>query len=792
MGASLADPPPNRRPLLFAAGSAGGRLRRPADALLVVPAALLVAVTAAVAANSQESEAELVDAAATLLGDFNAAWRLAYLLALGYGGTIVVVTLVARRWRLARDLLVAVGGVLAVSLLVDRAVSSDWLSMASGIWTTSDEYPAFRLAAVVVVVTVAGPELTRGALLGALWLTLFAAIGAVVLAIAYPSSVLGGIALGVGVGRLVRSLFGSTAGFPGPARVRAGLGELGVATDSPQVATKQRSGAATYAAVDGDGRALTVVVLGRDAQDTQRLVNTWRNLAYRNSAPDLATGRLHQVEHESLVTLLAERAGVNAPGVRVAGLVDSGDALLVMIQPDGPTVEDTDALLDDDFLGSLWGQAARLRQARLAHGALNLSNVMNTPSGPMIVSFQRGQIAAPPQVLDVDVAELLVATSIAAGPERALKAALDAVGPDAVAGALPFLQRAALTPHLRDRAAQHELRLKDLRERAAAATEVSLPQIAPMRRVTLRDFLVMALVAIAAYGIVSQLADIGFRTIYDQLHQAEWAWVALALLAAQLTFVTQAVSTRGAVRTPLPLSPVVALHSALKFIGLTVPSDAGRIAVSVRFLQRQGVSTGEAVGAGAVDSISDTIVQIAVVLLVLPFVDLDAELPSVRGGGSRALWLLAVLVVVVAGVVAAVLAVPAWRDRVLPMVRDALSGVRTVSRQRSKRLQLFGGSLATQVLYALALGAACHAYGLDLDLGQLLLVNTAATVFAAIVPVPGGIGVAEAGITAGLVAVGVPESAAFAVALTHRFCSHYLPPIWGYVALRWLNRKGYL
>jgi uncharacterized protein (TIRG00374 family) len=71
-------------------------------------------------------------------------------------------------------------------------------------------------------------------------------------------------------------------------------------------------------------------------------------------------------------------------------------------------------------------------------------------------------------------------------------------------------------------------------------------------------------------------------------------------------------------------------------------------------------------------------------------------------------------------------------------------------------------------------------------------VNTGATVFAGLVPVPGGIGVAEAGLTAGLVAVGVDEATAFAVALSHRLATYYLPPIWGYFALRWLNRKAYL
>jgi uncharacterized membrane protein YbhN (UPF0104 family) len=63
-------------------------------------------------------------------------------------------------------------------------------------------------------------------------------------------------------------------------------------------------------------------------------------------------------------------------------------------------------------------------------------------------------------------------------------------------------------------------------------------------------------------------------------------------------------------------------------------------------------------------------------------------------------------------------------------------------------------------------------------------------VFASLIPVPGGIGVAEAGITAGLSAIGVPHSVAFAAAITHR--RTYLPPLWGYFALRWLTRKGYV
>jgi uncharacterized protein (TIRG00374 family) len=74
----------------------------------------------------------------------------------------------------------------------------------------------------------------------------------------------------------------------------------------------------------------------------------------------------------------------------------------------------------------------------------------------------------------------------------------------------------------------------------------------------------------------------------------------------------------------------------------------------------------------------------------------------------------------------------------------------------------------------------------------LLFVNIAASVFAGLIPVPGGLGVAEAGLTAGLVALGVDQSVALAAALVQRLCTYYLPPLWGYFALRWLNRRDYV
>ena len=128
----------------------------------------------------------------------------------------------------------------------------------------------------------------------------------------------------------------------------------------------------------------------------------------------------------------------------------------------------------------------------------------------------------------------------------------------------------------------------------------------------------------------------------------------------------------------------------------------------------------------------------------------------------------------------------------VPGVRSALAGLWSVARIRRKRLELFGGNVASELLYALALGATCLAYGVDLNLAQLIFVNTAAAVLSGLIPAPGGIGAAEASLSAGLIAMGVDESTAFAIAITQRLCTFYAPPIWGYFSLRWLSRKGYV
>ena len=769
----------------------GRRNRRTIDGVLMAVGALVVGLGAVIAESTSAEDEDVEQALVTVLGWAPTLWRVALSGALVLAWAIVADALFRRRWALVRDLAGALVVVAGSATFLGRLVDADWLPVEAHPLSRWG-FPDVRLAFVVGVLVVAGPELVRPVRTLATWLLPLAAVGTVALEAASPSRALAGVALGLAAGAFVRLAFGSAAGVPRIQRVRDALASLGVETDGLRISERQRVGAAVFVGDDMNGSPLNVRVLGRDAQDTQRLARRWRLLVYRDPPRSAPVGRLEQVEHEALATLMAARAGVRVPEVITVGLGPEDDALLVTRQPDVEPLElSSPDQVSDETLEDLWLQVARLHEAGISHGRLNASNVLVVDDGPMLVDLSASTLGAEQSALDLDVAELLVACAVLVGPERALSKAVEAGWGAAMARVLPYLQRAALTPHLRDLARSHEIGLKQLRTAVATACGTEEPEITPLHRIRPRDLFLMAAVVFAAYLLIGQLAEIGFDTIADELRKADLAWVVVALLLAQSAFIGSGVSVRGAVKTPLPLLPCVVLQSAIKFINLTVPSSAGRIGMNLRFLQRMGASGPEAVAAGAVDDVSETIVQASLFLLTLPFVGATVDTSQFEGAGpdTRLLIVIGVALVVSAVIV---LAVPKVRDKVVPPIKSGLSSLWSVARNRRKRLELFGGNIASELLYAIALGATCLAYGTDLNLAQLVFVNTSASVLSSLIPVPGGIGAAEAALSAGLIAMGVDESTAFAIALTQRLCTFYLPPVWGYVSLRWLSRKGYV
>ena len=111
--------------------------------------------------------------------------------------------------------------------------------------------------------------------------------------------------------------------------------------------------------------------------------------------------------------------------------------------------------------------------------------------------------------------------------------------------------------------------------------------------------------------MISALAGIGIENLWDELKSADMVWIVTALLLAPLSQIPQAFSTMGASVRDLLFAPVLMLQYAVQFIQLAVPSSAARVALEVRFFQRQGVETGGALSIGLIDSVSGFVIQIA-------------------------------------------------------------------------------------------------------------------------------------------------------------------------------------
>ena len=258
---------------------------------------------------------------------------------------------------------------------------------------------------------------------------------------------------------------------------------------------------------------------------------------------------------------------------------------------------------------------------------------------------------------------------------------------------------------------------------------------------------------------------------------------------------------QGSVSSALPFGPTVGLELANAFTGL-VAGTVGTTATIIRYFQRRGLAVSVAVSSGVLCSLANMAVQAAlfVVAFLLTHSDFSYSFNQTSGSGSSSsgsdtTWLLVLLVVGLAAV-GAVTLVPRFRhravDKLKPQVDAARTNLRGLAGEPSKLVRLFGGAVVAQVLFALVLGASLHAYGASASLGELIVINTLASLLGGVAPVPGGMGVIEAGLIAGFTAIGIPNTIAVAATLTARLMTCYLPPIWGYPTLVWMRRHEYL
>jgi len=389
-----------------------------------------------------------------------------------------------------------------------------------------------------------------------------------------------------------------------------------------------------------------------------------------------------------------------------------------------------------------------------------------------------------------DRARLLVTTALLT-PDRWAEAALAGIGADGLTDVLPYIQPAALSRSTRRSLKDAGHDLDAIRDRAAAEAGTEPPKLEPLRRVTVGSLLTIALLLLAAYFVFTAISNVGIDQVVQELEHADSAWLWAGLVVVPIIPVAQSFGTLGATTLPLRLGPVIALEYAIQFIALAVPSSAARVAVNVRFFQRQGAPAAQALTIGLIDSVFGFVVQVILLITIVfsGLVTLDLSLDGLDIDPNGKILVLVGILVVIAVIVA--ITVPRIRRPIARRIAEARPAL-AVIRSPIKLAGLLGGNFVAQFLLAIVLGLTVRAFGQSATLAELLLTNTLVSLFAGVMPIPGGIGVSEAAIAFCLTAIGIPSATAAAIALVFRLLTFYLPPIWGGFAMRWLRRQAYL
>ncbi|GAA2372703.1 lysylphosphatidylglycerol synthase domain-containing protein [Streptomyces cuspidosporus] len=196
-----------------------------------------------------------------------------------------------------------------------------------------------------------------------------------------------------------------------------------------------------------DGPPLDVTVVDREQQAQGFFYRVWQRLTLRTITPPRSLQSLRQaLEQEALLAYAAIAAGARAPKL-IATSELGPDAVMLVYEHIGgrPLNALPDEAITDELLASAWRQVKALQSRRIAHRRLDGDALLVDRSGRVVLTDLRGgEIAAGDVVLRMDVAQLLTTLGLRVGAERSVAAAVEVLGPDAVADSLPLLQPLAL------------------------------------------------------------------------------------------------------------------------------------------------------------------------------------------------------------------------------------------------------------------------------------------------------------------------------------------------------------
>ena len=130
--------------------------------------------------------------------------------------------------------------------------------------------------------------------------------------------------------------------------------------------------------------------------------------------------------------------------------------------------------------------------------------------------------------------------------------------------------------------------------------------------------------------------------------------------------------------------------------------------------------------------------------------------------------------------------------RIRPLAEQVIPRLATVAQRPATLIEGFGGILLLNLAYCLCLVASVRAFSDSLTIAAICFACLAGSTLGQAAPTPGGLGVIEAALAAGLTAAGMDSALAVSATLLFRTVTFWLPTVPGWFAFRNLIAKGLL
>lgn len=559
----------------------------------------------------------------------------------------------------------------------------------------------------------------------------------------------------------------------------ADLGDMGVTVTRHPGQDHYRH----YQAWSDTGLAYELIAMDPGQELTGTLLEMWNNLRLRGISRWVSPSLKAQAERSSFTTLQALRAGVfTQEPIGIASASDSIILVMSALPPTTPLTELGEAATDE-VLDRAWEQLHFAHARGISHRALTPEAVVvDSSSDVWLLDWDSGEVATTELNQSIDIAQMLVLTALAVGPERALEAGRRCVGEETLIACAPVIQKPVLPASINQRLRRSDL-LSELRAALVGDSEAETAPTADLQRFRPRTIFTIAVAFIAVFIVVGSL---NFSDIVTTVKSANPWWMLASAVLACLIWVGSAVPLVALSPEKLSLRETLIAQVAASIITIVAPAGVGPAALNLRYLRKRRVPTAMAVTTVTLMQISQALITIILLLLVMVIAGSSLSVSVPYG---TILGVVAVVMVAV-GVIVAVPKVRRWIwSKIQPTWQQVYPRLLWIIGQPRRLAAVVGGNLLMNIGYVGAFWTALLAMGGSLNFSTVSITYLTANAAGSFIPSPGGIGTVETALTSGLTVAGISSSVAIATALLYRLVTFYGRIPFGWLAMKYMEKK---